>query len=269
MKDDVETIKSEVEAMHPQLTLAPLGVVQPTAAQDPSAPVFTIQYNLPEQPSTNSVPIAPTAVSAPMYDDDDDEDDEDDEEFDPPGLQLNQSATSSARSGSPRPVLKASEIKPILAPVDPDKADPSKDCFTYTTKTGAKIEVPTIITGGYDFENLLCLFCDNQQFKNDKTLINHLLNHFGVAPKMATCPICNLSLQKKSFARHVRLHGDVQPEVCPYCKKEFREKRSLDKHIRAIHEAERPFPCEHCTESFRNQIELKNHINRHMKDYPF
>jgi hypothetical protein len=102
-----------------------------------------------------------------MYDDDDDEDEDDDDEFDPPGVQLNQSATSSARAGSPRPVLKASEIKPILAPIDPDKADPSKDCFTYTTKTGAKIEVPTIITGGYDFENLLCLFCDNQQFKNE------------------------------------------------------------------------------------------------------
>ena len=271
MKDDVETIKSEVEAMHPQLTLAPLGVVQPAAAQDPSAPVFTIQYNLPEQPpSSNSVPLTSAAVPAPTYDEEDDDDDEeDDEELEPPQMQLKQPVASSARSGSPRPVLKASEIKPILAPVDPDKADPSKDCFTYTTKTGSKIEVPTIITGGYDFENLLCLFCDNQQFKNDKTLINHLLNHFGIAPKMATCPICNLSLQKKSFARHVRLHGDVQPEVCPYCKKEFREKRSLDKHIRAIHEAERPFPCEHCTESFRNQIELKNHINRHMKDYPF
>ena len=162
-----------------------------------------------------------------------------------------------------------SQIKPILPPVDPNAKDPTKETFTYTTSSGQKIEVPTIITSGYDFENLLCLFCDRQQFKNDKTLINHLLNHFGVAPKMATCPICGLSLQKKSFARHVRLHGDVKPEVCPYCKKEFREKRSLDKHIRAIHEAERPYPCEHCTESFRNQIELKNHINRHLKDYPF
>ena len=167
------------------------------------------------------------------------------------------------------PVADVSQIKPILPPVDPNAKDPTKETFTYTTNSGQKIEVPTIITSGYDFENLLCLFCENQKFKNDKTLINHLLNHFGVAPKMATCPICHLSLQKKSFARHVRLHGDVKPEVCPYCKKEFREKRSLDKHIRAIHEAERPFPCEHCTESFRNQIELKAHINRHLKDYPF
>jgi uncharacterized Zn-finger protein len=274
MKDDVETIKNEVEAMHPQLTLAPLGVVHMAAPQAPppaALPVqYTIQYNIPNQPAAQPQPVQ----MAPIYDDEEDEEDEEDSEdededdYDPPGIQLDRGASSS-RTGSPRPFLKASDIKPILAPVDPDRLDPSKDCFTLTTSAGVKIEVPNMITGGYDFDHLLCKFCDNQQFKNDKTLINHLLNHFGVAPKMATCPICNLSLQKKSFARHVRLHGDVQPEVCPYCKKEFREKRSLDKHIRAIHEAERPFPCEHCTESFRNQIELKNHINRHMKDYPF
>ena len=277
MRDDVETIKSEVEAMHPQLTLAPLGVVHTPAPapaviapQDQSNLTFTIQYNMPTQSSSTLTPLTtqPTTFNVEDEDDEDDEDDDEDD-YDPPTVQLDMASTSTGRTGSPRPVLKASDIKPILHPPDPDKPDPSKDCFTYTTKTGVKIEVPTIITSGYNFENLLCLFCDNQQFKNDKTLINHLLNHFGVAPKMATCPICHLSLQKKSFARHVRLHGDVQPEVCPYCKKEFREKRSLDKHIRAIHEAERPFPCEHCTESFRNQIELKNHINRHMKDYPF
>lgn len=278
MRNDVETIKSEVEAMHPQLTLAPLGMVQTLvqpqpqtvlAPQDPSNLTFTIQYDIHNQPSSTLQPqmVAQQPLGQDNSDDEDDEEEEE-EDYDPPTVQLDLGSTSSGRTSSPRP-LKAADIKPILHPPDPDKPDPTKDCFTYTTKTGVKIEVPTIITSGYDFDNLLCLFCDNQQFKNDKTLINHLLNHFGVAPKMATCPICNLSLQKKSFARHVRLHGDVQPEVCPYCKKEFREKRSLDKHIRAIHEAERPYPCDHCSESFRNQIELKNHINRHMKDYPF
>ena len=61
------------------------------------------------------------------------------------------------------------------------------------------------------------------------------------------------------------------PEICPYCNKEFREKRSLDKHIKAIHHAERPFACpvQDCNETFRNQVELKNHHNRHIKDYPF
>ena len=113
-------------------------------------------------------------------------------------------------------VKPISQIKPILPPTNPLANNPPKDTFTLTTSGGTKIEVPTINTGGYDFDRLLCLFCERQQFKNDKTLINHLLNHFGVAPKMATCPICGLSLQKKSFAKHVRLHDDVKPEVCPY-----------------------------------------------------
>jgi len=228
-------------------------------APDTSGLTFTIQYNMPQAPEPPEVEQIKTEEK-PVIDLEDDDD-----------LDMGSNSEFPAVPEPPQPnsLKPISQIKPILEPVDPLAKDPSKDTFTLTTAAGTKIEVPTIITGGYDFDRLLCLFCERQQFKNDKTLINHLLNHFGVAPKMATCPICGLSLQKKSFARHVRLHGDVKPEVCPYCKKEFREKRSLDKHIRAIHEAERPYACEHCTESFRNQIELKNHINRHLKDYPF
>ena len=233
-----------------------------SSTPDTSSLTFTIQYNIPQAAEATGQPPKekePEPVLA----------------FENSGAKLNMEIGTSSTFPSvpepPKPIQPkpVSQIKPILEPVDPLAKDPTKDTFTLTTAAGAKIEVPTITTGGYDFDRLLCLFCERQQFKNDKTLINHLLNHFGVAPKMATCPICGLSLQKKSFAQHVRLHGDVKPEVCPYCKKEFREKRTLIKHIRAIHEAERPYACEHCTESFRNQIELKNHINRHLKDYPF
>ena len=59
----------------------------------------------------------------------------------------------------PKPV---SQIKPIFEPVDPLAKDPTKDTFTLTTAAGAKIEGPTIITGGYDFDRLLCLFCERQ-----------------------------------------------------------------------------------------------------------
>ena len=74
--------------------------------------------------------------------------------------------------------------------MDPNAKDPTKEPFTHITSSGQKIEVPTIITGGYDFDNLLCLFCEKQQFKNDITLINHLLNHFGVAPKTMQKETC-------------------------------------------------------------------------------
>ena len=171
---------------------------------------------------------------------------------------------------APKSATPPSKIVPILSPPrDPNDKDPTKETYTHTKSDGCKIEIPSIITNGYDFENMRCLLCEKPPFKNEKTLINHLLNHFGVTPKMAKCPVCGLSLQKKSFARHARLHGDYIPEYCPYCRKEFREKRSLDKHIKAIHEAERPYNCDRCPETFRNQVELRAHITRHEKDHPF
>ena len=179
---------------------------------DTSSLTFTIQYNIPQAAEATVQPPKekePEPVLA----------------FDNAGAKLNMEIGTSSTflfvPEPPKPIQPkpVSQIKPILEPVDPLAKDPTKDTFTLTTAVGSRIEVPTIITGGYDFDRLLCLFCERQQFKNDKTLINHLLNHFGVAPKMATCPICGLFLQKKSFARHVRLHGDVKPEVCSYCKK--------------------------------------------------
>ena len=143
-------------------------------------------------------------------------------------------------------------MKPVGADMDPSDLpaipvqvsgpDPSKDVRKVISASGKEFDVPTIVTSGFDLDQLMCTIC-TKTFKNDKTLMSHMLHHFGVTPKMASCPICGLTLQKKSYARHLRLHGNVVPEVCPYCNKEFREKRSLDKHIKAIHQAERPFAC--------------------------
>ena len=166
------------------------------------------------------------------------------------------------------PDINPSELPAI--PVHQTGPDPSKDTRKVISPSGKEFDVPSLVISGYDLDKLMCTFC-NKSFKNDKTLMSHMLHHFGVTPKMASCPICGLTLQKKSYARHMRLHGNVVPEICPYCNKEFREKRSLDKHIRAIHQAERPYACPipDCHETFRNQVELKNHHNRHIKDYPF
>ena len=135
---------------------------------------------------------------------------------------------------------------------------------------GMEFNVPTIVSGGYNLDQLMCTICV-KTFKADKSLMIHMVHHFGVAPKSATCPICGLTLQKKSYARHLRLHGNVVPEVCPYCKKDFRERRSLDKHIKLIHNSERPFACTmpNCNETYRNHVEMKNHVNQHLKEYPF
>ena len=96
-------------------------------------------------------------------------------------------------------------------------------------------------------------------FQNDKTLMGHMTSHFGIGPKMAKCPICGLTLQKKSYARHLRLHGDVEPKKCKFCHKEFREQRSLDKHIKAVHSGPKPYTCQHCNEKFATEEEQTRH----------
>lgn len=171
--------------------------------------------------------------------------------------------TSDNIGSIPSSAIDSTKFPPI--PISRD-FDPMKDTITVTTVSGNTYEVPTVFKGGYDLDQLLCKN-RNKSFKNDKTLIGHMLNHFGVTPKMTSCPVCDLTVKKKSYARHIRLYGNVIPEICQYCHKEFREKRSLDKHIKAIHFADRPYSCHLCNERFRHLV--KTHINRHFKQYPF
>ena len=165
---------------------------------------------------------------------------------------------------SQAPSYDPSNLPPL--PVENNDADlVLKDTMKVKNSSGDTFDVPTVVTGGYCLDTMMCNICD-KSFKNDKTLMGHMINHFGIAPKMAKCPICGLTLQKKSYARHLRLHGDIVPEVCRYCKKEFREKRSLDKHIKAIHSSDRPYNCNHCSECFKTANEQQRHIQSHMRD---
>lgn len=103
--------------------------------------------------------------------------------------------------------LHSSSVPPIL--VNAGQPDPFKDTVWVMTPAGQKFEVPRMVTSGYDLDQLMCITCNPcKVFKNDKTLMGHMLSHFGVAPKMARCPLCGLTLQKKSYARHIRLHGE-------------------------------------------------------------
>ena len=178
-------------------------------------------------------------------------------------------------TGTPTPSLsgnnnQASQYDPSnLPPLPVDNNDADlvlKDTMKVKNSAGESFDIPTVVTSGYSLDSMSCTLCD-KSFKNDKTLMGHMISHFGVTPKMAKCPICGLTLQKKSYARHLRLHGDIVPEVCQYCKKEFREKRSLDKHIRAIHSSDKPYNCNHCSETFRTKVQQENHMSSHMRDF--
>ncbi|XP_071746728.1 uncharacterized protein [Lepeophtheirus salmonis] len=181
-----------------------------------------------------------------------------------PARSSSQSSISSEKTVASPGVTPFPEINKVQ--IEPKKIDPAKETRPVITPAGNKYDVPTVVTGGYDLDNLMCTFCD-RRFKNEKTLMGHMLNHFGVAPKMASCPECGLTLQKKSYARHLRLHGNIAPQVCTICKKEFREKRSLDKHIKVVHGGEQSYPCNYCPETFKTAIEQKNHVDSHVYQF--
>ncbi len=206
-----------------------------SASSTPIPPVLTaVKTRVPSLPSPSPSPEVPTSQTPVV---------------------VAKSSTTPANNE-----ISTSTVPPIE--VGERGPDPMKETRTEVTASGNKYEVPTIVTSGYDLDALLCTMC-NRTFKNDKTLMGHMLGHFGVAPKMAHCPLCGLTLQKKSYARHLRLHGDVVPEICPYCQKGFRERRSLDKHIKAVHHSERPFACEYCPERFITEEERQAHHQNH------
>ena len=56
------------------------------------------------------------------------------------------------------------------------------------------------------------------------------------------------------------MHTGVKPYRCEWCQKEFRDKSSLNKHVR-IHTKEKPFVCVVCKKAFNQRVLLRNHIH--------
>jgi len=50
-------------------------------------------------------------------------------------------------------------------------------------------------------------------------------------------------------------------ESCPACRKMFRRRSDLKRHVRCVHERDRPFSCEYCAMRFGLRSNLKKHLN--------
>ena len=147
------------------------------------------------------------------------------------------------------PFAKRSSLNPDSKPkdiqVNPDP-DPIKETRKVTNASGKQFDVPILVTSGYDLDNMKCTLCD-KSFKLDRYLMEHLLiRHFGTMPKMATCPVCDKSVNRKSFVRHLRLlHGienknidesDKKPKkTCPICSKKV-HRNSFSRHLKYCRE---------------------------------
>ncbi|XP_038106969.1 zinc finger protein 425-like [Culex quinquefasciatus] len=89
-------------------------------------------------------------------------------------------------------------------------------------------------------------------------------------PQSFHCPVCDKSFTcNRKYYTHQRRHRD-QAYTCITCKKSFKEKFELDRHVKQVHR-ERPkrappamkFHCSECDKTFTLEKLYKNHMVRH------
>ncbi|XP_071177356.1 zinc finger protein 493-like [Mytilus edulis] len=83
------------------------------------------------------------------------------------------------------------------------------------------------------------------------------------------CGICNKVFNKrKGLLRHRKLHSEVlyRDNACEICKKNYKSKQILQKHIKAVHSETRDYVCDLCGKSFSRSDGLKQHLKTHSTD---
>jgi hypothetical protein len=132
---------------------------------------------------------------------------------------------SSGGSAS-RPPVPPPEPTPVPSPTDARRAPPKPKRVYPKTK---KCPDPKC--------NLMFAF--DAQVKLHFDAVHEKIKH--------RCDVCGLEFTRAHNLRnHKQIHEENQPKYCNLgeCKNvKFREKKGLDRHIRAVHKKERPYTC--------------------------
>lgn len=92
-------------------------------------------------------------------------------------------------------------------------------------------------------EPVLCKVC-GQKFKRQKALRIHMISRHG--DNRFICSVCGYKAQRKQhFEDHMNIHTGSRPYRCSICDQDFKQKGSLNIHIRKAHEGSAPtdHPC--------------------------
>ena len=82
------------------------------------------------------------------------------------------------------------------------------------------------------------------------------------------CHHCGKAFKEKNtLQRHIRAVHNVEIKQCPHCKLKVKH---LDAHIKKMHTSDHPYQCEHCGKGFLLRNEMNRHVmNIHLKLRPY
>lgn len=137
-------------------------------------------------------------------------------------------------------------------------------CFrSFSFKRSLDRHIKTIHEGIRDFK------CEkngcDKTFCNNYELQQHLIGNHDVGNKAhRTCKEC-FKVFKKAKYMEIHFAGVHSPQVynCPVCNRAFSFRRSMERHVKAIHEDRRDYHCteDGCDKSFRSRYDMNEHHN--------
>ncbi|XP_052129843.1 zinc finger protein 93-like isoform X2 [Frankliniella occidentalis] len=113
-----------------------------------------------------------------------------------------------------------------------------------------------------------CSECD-KSFWYKQSLIGHIKQtHTGDVDYK--CELCGKGFFKKTeLTRHRPTHSNETPHKCPQCGMGFKITKTLKRHIRNVHTAQRSYTCHMCGKSFIQAQTLKVHMVLHSGVKPY
>ena len=87
-----------------------------------------------------------------------------------------------------------------------------------------------------------------------------------------TSELCNVQIENedKGNTKSISEDNNVNKFDCPFCKTIYSTKKSLKRHILAVHEGVKPYECTKCKAKFDSPCYLKAHItSAHESDRPY
>ena len=114
--------------------------------------------------------------------------------------------------------------------------------------------------------SFICSEC-GKRCSRQSDLTEHMRIHTGARPYKCTYPGCTKSFYALSNLKDHQKSHEAPTIPCPKCRKLFKLRSHLQRHIRTIHaeKATKQYICQRCQKSFSILGRFKNHTERYCK----